>query len=160
MAFDPEVANKCREHAREVIADRLPLKVLKLEEKEVQVRKSPIDRSKPYEGITIHGAGELSSGGTTVTDNVGYAAQVTWIRSTGDGIRDDAELEAFRSYIYALFHNQKPISQKDPTSVAAVFYCTVEFGRWLLPKMYEDHFDSTSLLIRYWNENERLSQNG
>jgi len=150
MAFDETVAKLCREHAQAQMVDRFPLKRLHLSKDEIQIRKFPVDREKIYEGITIHPEKEAMGEGSCQTDDIGYAVAATWVRSTGDGIEDIDAFDTFRANIRGMFNNKKPVI------TAPIFVCTVQFGRFVLPKEYKEHYDASSMLIRYWSEDERI----
>lgn len=151
MAFNWEIQKLCREDVEKRIVDRLPLMHLSLAKKEIAIRKLPYDREKIYEGITIHPGKEREGEGNCQVDDVGYGVAVTWVQGTGDGIREDIDsFDIFRSNIFGMFNNQKP-------SVPTVFVCTVDFGDFIIPKQYRDHYDSSSMLVRYWSEQERIA---
>lgn len=149
MAFDPDVDRKCREYIRDRLEEVLPKKDINIRSHQIVIRKFPWNDGKIHPGITIHPLEETLGRGTCATDDIGYGVGVTFVESTGDGLRTEIDRTGvFRSHVRGEFHNKK-------IPVASVFICTVEFGDFLLPKQYRGDYNVSTLLVRCWNEDER-----
>lgn len=115
---------------------------------EVQIRKFPWTAKKIYPGITVHPQQESTGNGSCTLDDIGYGVGVTFVQATGDGIEDIERIDLFREHMRGEFSNKK-------LAVANVFQSTIEYGRWIMPRQYQQHYDISALLVRCWSEEQR-----
>ena len=113
----------------------------------IAIRKFPWTKDHIYPGLTIHPLRESMGQGTTSKFDVGYGCGLTFVLPTGDGIEEDmGTITGFRQAIRRRFAFSKP------ALLDTVWQVTVENGDIYIPPRYRDHYDVTTLLLRYWSE--------
>lgn len=150
MAFDPDVAEDCRNYILEQIKNKLPLREMRVPSSDIQIRKFPWDLDRLIPGITVHPETESFGESGCSWDDVGYGVAITWVFATDFGGATGLKIvDKFRAYIRGLFNNQRiPVSN--------VFICTVEHGDWIVPKQFRKHNNYSAMLVRCWSEDERI----
>lgn len=146
-AFDEEILEDILNWTKDEIVANV-LTDLQISSSDVEIRKWPWDKAKVYSGITVHPVDENSAPGWCSEDNVGYGVGITYIHHTDKGIRDVARMSRFRARVRSRFSARKP-------SLNSVYTCTVEAGAFAMPKMYRNNWDCTSIVVRFWSEEER-----
>lgn len=159
MEFSIEIERKLHEYVKcEIVALRDPTSKKKLTEllglrsSEVGIYKTPVEKDRLRPGITIHPVTEMLGSGTCNTDDIGYGAAVTFVQGTGRGDRDLCPIRIFRQMIRGRFLHKKMVIED-----CCFWQTTIEHGAWVAPRWLQSHQDYSSLALRCWAEQERIS---